>query len=245
MVDEHGFKKSDDGLDDNFKDKLLAIGKGVAGVCPYGGVVAEVVSSVIPGQRVDRITEYLRQLSLRVDAMDEQVKKEIARSPNKIDLVEEGGHQAARAISRNRIEMIVSAVERGLTEDEAEVLRRKRLLKLLGELDDDELALLNAYGQSYGGGAGEDNPFENVNMPHPPNLSSGPEEIDKYQLFQAGRDSLLRLKLLRKNYGNVKKGQLPEFDPREGDFKSRVEVSQLGRMLLKEIGMPSPFDQKQ
>lgn len=246
MVDDQRVGKPDDGLDDNFKDKLLAIGKGVAGICPYGGVISEVVSSVIPGQRVDRITEYLRQLSVRVDKLDEQVKNNIVNSPNKVDLIEEGGHQAARAVSQDRIDMIVSAVERGLTEDDADVLRRKRLLRVLGELDDDELVLLNAYGQSYGVGMGsmDRDPFEDVNRPRSPSLNSGEEELERYQLFQAGKNSLVRHNLLRKNYG-VKKGQLPEFDAHEGDFKHRVEVSQLGRMLLKEIGMPTPIDQKE
>ena len=52
-----------DSLDDNLRDKLVAIGKGIAGALPLaGGVVAEVVGMAIPGQRADRIAAYLRAL---------------------------------------------------------------------------------------------------------------------------------------------------------------------------------------
>ncbi len=46
-----------DGLDDDWKDRLVAIGKGVASFVPLaGGPLAEIIGSVIPGQRADRIT---------------------------------------------------------------------------------------------------------------------------------------------------------------------------------------------
>lgn len=120
------------------------------------------------------------------------------------------------------------------------MIRRKRLLLLLGELDDDEINILNAYDRTYGGL--DRDAFANINLPDRAHLQSPIEVVDQHQLYQAGRKHLLRLGLLKKNYGSVKKGQLPEFDAREGDFKHRVEVSYLGRMVLREIGLGSPFD---
>ncbi|HEX3889009.1 MAG TPA: hypothetical protein VHW05_16065 [Phenylobacterium sp.] len=73
-------------------------------------------------------------------------------------------------------------------------------------------------------------------------LASPRTTLDQSQLYEAGKDHLVRLGLLRKNYGNVKRGDTPEFDASEGDFKHRLEVSHLGRMLLREIGMETPFD---
>src|SRR3546814_9874023 len=44
-----------DGLDDNFRDKLVALGKAAAGLVPIaGGPLAEIVGAVVPGQRADR-----------------------------------------------------------------------------------------------------------------------------------------------------------------------------------------------
>lgn len=230
-------------LDDNYLDKLIAIGKGVAGAFPFvGGAIGEIVGLTIPGQRADRIAAYLRALSARVERMDQDTKSSLTSCSEKIDIIEEGGFQAARATSKERINMIIEAVSRGLQENESETVRRKRILQILGELDEDELILLHAYGLSYGGM--EPDPFEKVNRPPPTHLGSSQDELDKQALFHSGQDHLLRLKLLKKNYGNVKKGQIPEFNAKEGDFKNRIEISPLGRILLKEIGTPSPFDQQ-
>ncbi|MGS2743588.1 hypothetical protein ACU6TU_08325 [Halomonas sp. LS-001] len=237
-------QKNSDGLDDKLVDKLVSIGKGASGLVPMvGGSLAEIIGNVIPGQRAERVSKYLRALSERVEHLETTVQESLLQNPEKVDLIEEGGYQAARATSDNRIEMIVEAVSRGLTLDDAELVRRKRLLSLLGELDEDEMVLLNAHGRAYGGNDG--NPFSDVKRPHSVHLGSSIEDIENEHLYESGPNHLLRMGLLRKNYGNVKKGQLPEFDPKKGDFKHHVEISQLGRMLLKEIGMPTPFDIEQ
>lgn len=231
-----------DGLDDNWIDKAVAVTKGATGLIPMiGGPLAEIVGVIVPGQRADRIASYLRQLGQRVDQMNSDVRAALAESAEKIGLIEDGGYQAARATTAERIKRIVEAVERGLDADETEVVRRKRLLTLLGDIDDDELNLLNAYGRTYGGR--DRNAFEQVNRPDPMHMQSSREDIERTHLYDAGKEHLLRLGLLKRNFGTVKKGQLPEFDTRSGQFKHNVEVSSLGRMLLKEIGLGIPLDE--
>lgn len=239
-----GDKPPPDSLDDGWRDKLVAIGKGVAGAIPLaGGVLAEVIGITIPGQRADRIATFIRALATRVDDLSDELRDGLASSAEKIDLIEEGGIQSSRATARERINQIVEAVSRGLSSDDADIVRRKRLLLILGELDDDEVSLLNAYGRSYAGA--DRQAFERVNRPDPPHLQSHALVIDQNQLYEAGKDHLVRLGILKKNYGNVRKGEIPEFDARKGDFKHNVEISYLGRLLLREIGMETPFDAQQ
>lgn len=108
-------ERPDDGLDDNWVDKTVAVTKGAAGLVPlFGGPLAEVIGVAIPGQRADRIATYVRQLSARLDEIDADLRNGLASSTEKIDLIEEGGYQAARATSRERIERIVAAVQRDL-----------------------------------------------------------------------------------------------------------------------------------
>ncbi|WP_337829249.1 hypothetical protein [Pseudonocardia sp. TMWB2A] len=230
-----------DNLDDQLRDQLVVIGKGVASLIPLvGGPLAEIIGVVVPGQRADRIVEYLRKLASRVDELDAHVKDRLAANADKIDLIEEGGYQAARATTQQRIEQIVEAVSRGLKADDSDIIRRKRLLRMLSELDDDQVSLLNAYGRSF---AGIDrNAFDVINRPNPIHLGSTPEEIEQDNLYQLGRESLLKLGLLEKQYSSPSRGQSPEFDTRKGDFKHSVQISGLGRMLLKEIGLETPFD---
>lgn len=223
---------------------LVSVGKGAAGLIPMIGVpLAEIVGNVIPGQQADRVAKYLRALSERIEQLETTVQETLLQNPEKVDLIEEGGYQAARATSSERIEMIVEAVTRGLTLDDAELVRRKRLLSLLGELDEDEMVLLNAHGRAYGGG--DDAPFSDVKRPRSVYLNSSMHDIEQEQLYESGPNHLILMGLLRKNYGSVKRGEIPDFDAREGDFKHSVEISQLGRMLLKEVGMPTAFDLEQ
>lgn len=234
---------SDDGLDDNLRDRLVAIGKGAAGAVPVaGGLIAEIVGSLIPGQRADRIASYLRSLAARVSDFEVALQQSIAANAEKIDLIEEGGFQSARATSKQRVEQISEAVARGLREEESDVIRRKRLLVLFGQLDEDEVALLNAYGRSYAGA--DRNAFAAIQRPDYVHMQSPQSDIEKDRLYRAGTEHLLRLDLLQRNYGSVKKGQLPEFDSRAGTFKHTVEISFLGRLLLSEIGLPTPFDER-
>ncbi len=230
-----------DELDTNAKDRLVAATRGALAAVPFvGGLLGELVTEVIPGLRQDRIVTYLRLLEDRVRAMEEASAKAALADPEKIDLIERGGFQAARATSPARIAHIVDVVARGLETDEAEIIRRKRLMELLGEIDDDEVAILTAYGRSYGGGGR--NAFAVISRPDPPHLGAGREVIDQNQLYELGKNHLLRMGLLERNYGNVKKGQLPEFDAKAGGFKGSVQISYLGRMLLREMGIELPFE---
>ena len=123
--------------------------------------------------------------------------------------------------------------------DETNLMRRKRLLGLFGEIDDDEFLLLNPYGQSYGGLGSR--AWEGIERPPSAHLGSSEEQIDDAKLYELGTQNLLRLGLLQRNFGQVKKGELPPFDAKGGGFKSRTEISYLGRMLLKEAGIGLPF----
>lgn len=228
-------------LDTNAKDRLVAAARGALAAVPFvGGLLGELVTEVIPGLRQDRIVAYLRLLEERVATMEAASAKAALANHEKIDLIERGGFQAARATSRERIAQIVEVVARGLAAGDAEVIRRKRLIELLGEIDDDEAAILTAYGRSYAGG--DRNAFDAISRPDPPHLGAGRAVIEQNQLYELGKDHLLRMGLLEQNYGNVKKGQLPEFDAKAGGFKGRIQISYLGRMLLREMGIGLPFE---
>ncbi|WP_260598290.1 hypothetical protein [Sphingomonas endolithica] len=234
-----------DPLDDDYRDQLVAIGKGAVSLVPLiGGPLAENIGVAIPNQRADRIAGYVRGLDTRISELSADLQAALASNAPKIDLVVEGGYQSARAMSQARVEQITEAVARGLAEEDADVIRRRRLIVMFGELDDDEVALLNAYGQTYGGN-GDRQAFGKINRPERAHLKSRRDAVERDRLYQVGKEHLLRLDLLKRNFGTVKKGMVPEFDAASGQFKHTVEIAYLGRLLLKEIGMPTPFDEQQ
>ena len=231
-----------DDLETNTKDRLVAAARGALSAVPFaGGLLGELITEIIPGQRQDRIVAYIRQLETRISAMEAGVASAALAHPEKIDLIERGGLQAARTTSPERISRIVEIVARGLESSEADIIRRKRIINLLGEIDDDEAAILTAYGRSYAGG--DRDAFHEINRPDTPSFSAGRELIEQNKLYDLGVDHLLRLNLLERQFRSPKKGDMPEFDTKTGGLKGTVQISYLGRMLLREMGIELPFDE--
>jgi hypothetical protein len=230
-----------DDLSNGRNDYLAVVSKSLASAIPFaGGALAEIVGFVIPNQRQDRIVAYLRQLDDKIAQLENGFAEAIKDSGEKLDLIELGGRLSAKATSEERIAQIVEAVASGLSADEAKVIRQKRLLRLFGELDNEEVAILRAYGRAYAGG--DPHAFDDLPQPEPVHLGSSIDAVRETALFDIGKKRLIDLGLLRKNLGNLKKGQLPEFDPKDGLPKGRVEISFLGRVLLREVGIEIPFE---
>ncbi|MAC89379.1 hypothetical protein [Maricaulis sp.] len=207
----------------------------------FGGGAGQALNDVIPNQRVDRIVRYVRQLDRRLEELESQRVESLLDDPAKQDLVVMGGQQATRALSDHRIELIVQAVVNGISDDDVSTIRKNRLLRLLGQIDDDEVAILNAYGSAYGGGKGE---WDKVQRPPPGYIGAPVKELDDNKLYEAGSERLLQMGLLEQKFTSLRKGELPEFDKTAGRFKGRMDISYLGRMLLREIGLPTEFDKQ-
>lgn len=184
-----------DELDNSWVDYTALVKKIAAGIIPIvGGPLGEVIAEAIPQLRQDRIVQYLRQLNERIETLEKEHVERILADEERIDLVETGGHLAARSTTPDRISKIAEIVFRGLCEEEVNIIRRKRLLALFGEVDDDEFLLLNAYGQSQG--LGRTDAWDAIDRPAPAHLGSSQEEIDKTELYGLGQQNLLRLGLL-------------------------------------------------
>lgn len=188
----------EDGLDDNFRARLAAVTRGAAGLIPLvGGPLGEVLSQITPKQRQDRLVSYIRLLASRLERLEAQDIDRLLSDSERIDLVERGGYAAAASTTADRIGYVATLVMNGLTADETNIVRRKRLLALFEQLDNDEVALLNAYGQSYANSSADH--WNNIQRPPPTHLGSGQKEFEAEKLFDLGRQNLLRLGLLEKS----------------------------------------------
>lgn len=233
-----GFDMSDQ-LDNDWRDRAALVTKVAGSLVPVvGGPLAELVTEIIPRLRQDRIVEYLRVLNTRMASLEREKVDGLLADAERIDLIESGGHHAARATSSERISRLAEIVFRGLKTDEANLVRRKRLIGLFGEIDDDEFLLLNAYGQSYAAPASQ--AWEMIDRPPPAVIGSSLEQLDDATLYELGTEHLLRLGLLERRFDTVKTGEYPPFDTKSGGFKSHLQISYLGRMLLREAGIDLP-----
>ena len=137
-----------------------------------------------------------------------------------IDLMEDGFLQAARALSEERIEHIASLLKNSLTDEDLEQSAYKRLLFLLGEINDVEVIILMAYSM-YGV---EKRDFwekhQDILIGEPPRYPTSREKVDQDAIYKTYRANLVRLDLLES------KIQQPS---------PSYEITSLGRLLLRSI----------
>ena len=224
-------------IDVKKKDVVASVLKGyLSGLPILGPMIAEMIDDLIPNQRIDRIASLLKALESKIDP-EEQAKVEVRMLEEKsIDLMEDGFLQAARALSEDRIEYIASLLKNSLTDEDLEQRAYKRLLFLLGEINDVEVIILKSCSMS---GAEHQEFWENhkeVLAAPASYLGASEKEIDKYTIYVSYRTNLERLSLL-------KRGEAPEFDEKTGMIKSSgCDLTDLGKLLLRVIDQDEEDD---
>lgn len=129
-------------------DVTVAVARSVLSIVPVlGQTLQEVVTAIVPNQRGERVEKYLLFLSQQLDRL--QIAVEEIKRPESVDLIEEGAYQAVRALTDDRKLQIAKVVANGIASDDQSKLRHKRLLKILSDLDDQELLILEAYASDF------------------------------------------------------------------------------------------------
>ena len=210
----------------------------MASALPFvGGLISEIVTYTIPNQRADRFEQYLEQLCDRLRIIEQELLEQKVKEQDSLELFQDGANQAVHALPHERTNYIVSLVANGIATEERKKLQSRRLLYLLGQLDDEEVAILHGYSNWQSG--------ELTKLrPEPATFGSTDEVIEQNALWDAAIAKLEALSLLRftakkeeiqisgpKRTAHV--NVVDTFGNREGDYR----VTKLGNMLLKEIGL--------
>lgn len=225
-------------MDENRKSEMLgAFAKGALGAIPYlGPIVAEVVGVLIPNRRVERIESLLVCLNKKLEDAGTLPNEGELKTPEAVDILEDGFYQAARALSRERISFIASALKQGLTSKVIRHADAKVLLRLLEQISDLEVVILASYSQAHM----MDQSFQDKHVaalvgPRA-TLATERDAVDRAALYATHRNHLEQLGLLRRRFESPRSGQLPQFDERSGRIKSSGwAVTGLGELLLRVI----------
>ena len=224
-------------MDYNKSDIAAILGKGFLGTIPFvGPLVGEIIGNLIPNQRIDRIASLLKALGSKVDEEERAKVEERILEEKSVDLMEDGFLLAARALSEERIDHIASLLKNSLTGEDLEHLAYKRLLFLLGELNDIEVLIL----KSHSIGIAQQQEFRRKHQDAltPPivHLGSPQEVVDKGAIYDTHTANLARLDLLKMRFRQPRRQELPEFDNRTGMMKANgYEITSLGMLLLRSI----------
>ena len=135
-----------DDLEQDKTDVLVVAAKSVLGAVPFAGpILSEIIGNVIPNQRVDRIAKYLKKLDERLSRIDRKKIDNALSSEEGIDLFEEGFVQASRSLTDERRKYISNVVANGVDNETIEYLESKFILKLLQELNEQEIIWLRFF----------------------------------------------------------------------------------------------------
>lgn len=133
-------------------DTLAGYVKGGIGTVPVvGPILAEMIGSLIPGQRLDRVSEFLKIIDRKIGEMGEEIDiLKLKMTDEKfLDLFVEVSWQSTKASSRERKEYLASILINGLNDDNLDEIQKNIFLNLMSELNDIEILIL--YSKSYKG----------------------------------------------------------------------------------------------
>lgn len=220
----------------NRTDAVVVAAKGVLGAIPFiGSLVAEIIGTVIPNQRVDRIARLVEMLRQKVADLDHDKVAACLRSTEGVDLLEDGFWLAARALTDERIEHIANILKAGIGEDQARLGEKKRLMWLLGQLDDAEIILLTWFSQLDRDWAFEEKHRQTIE-PRSCHSDLNDQEVDEVSIYLSRKQHLVNLGLTKPRFESVRRGELPEFDSNTGTMRSSGhEATPLGRLLVRTV----------
>ncbi len=222
-------------------DTLTGYVKGGIGAIPIAGpILAEMIGSLIPGQRMDRISDFLKVLDRKLGEMGEDINTLKSKMTDEgfLDLFSEASWQSTKATSNERKEYLASILINGLDDDNLDEIQKNIFLNIMNELNDIEVLILYSHTDE----ARYDDEFnkkhEELLMSHTEELGLSSELIDQSILFDTYRDKLVRFNLLQRNFKKPRKGELPEFDEETGMIKAIGHtITPLGRLLLRYIDL--------
>ena len=229
-------------LKSRLADYSVAATRGAANLIPIvGPVLAEVLGVVIPQQRIDRIAKFAAELERRLSSVEKNMLESQLNNGEFTDLIEEGFRQAARSLSNERRQYIASLIINSLSSENISYAESRHLLRILDEVNDIEIIWLHFYREAAMGGDKEFwETHKNVLEPVYATLGSSQETLDKHTLQESYKEHLFQLRLFERRYRMDHNTKEPAFDEWTGTQEVEgYEITSLGRLLLKEIGLGS------
>ena len=224
----------------NKTDLLISTAKSIVGIVPFAGpLLSELVGTLIPNQRIDRLSKYVNELDEKLSRFEVDYLKQEIQNEECSDLFEEGFRQAARTLTDDRRRYIASIIQNSLDEEHISYVESKHLMQILQELNDIEIIWLRSYQDPTLGGDKEfREKHKDVLKSVHAHFGVSQDVLDKDALQRSYKEHLERLGLIQAHYNLNRETGLPEFDRFSGKQKvSYYSTSSLGRLLLKYIGL--------
>lgn len=130
-------------FDESKLEHAAKVGRSIVGAIPFAGpALNEIITQIIPNQRIDRVTDYLSKLH---DVIPEERMAEFKDMPEKLALIEEGMLSAGFVTNKEKQKRISEAVAYGLSDDDLNRESFDHILRLLQSLSTTEAIILESY----------------------------------------------------------------------------------------------------
>jgi hypothetical protein len=197
---------------------------------PVGAIVAEFLTQFVPGQRIDRLNDFVEQLGQRVADVEEQFKVRLHESAAFASLAEQVSLAAVRSPSAERRCDLAELLRHGLSRPDAELIEEHAVVRLLDQLNDAQVLILMQHGSftdSMVDPARDEFVERNADIlaVMPPGYGDPEEQHRRWTMYRHYEDGLIGLNLLEDAEGIVKGGPV-----------RRVRITALGCLLLTAIG---------
>ena len=103
--------------------------------------MAEIIGFVVPNQRLDRITNFLKELDKRLTKIEVD---RLEHNKFSLDLFEDGMYQAVKVLTESRNKYLANFLKRALDVDSDSYPTKKKLLNILQELTDKDIEILRS-----------------------------------------------------------------------------------------------------
>ena len=219
-------------------DTAVALTKAVLGAVPFaGGALAEIIGSVVPNQRLDRIAAFLTELDKRLKKVE--VEK-LNHNKFALDLFEDGMYQAVRILSEDRNKYLAIFLKQTIDVDSNSYSTKKKLLGILQELTDKDIEILKSISKRWYQATAREYSICPVTYGQYDKLSG--EEKNEYEHLRV--DFGLHIaNLQRLNLIHVKTKEIdPEWDDSHIDNDIGLpevddcKLTKIGELLLSNIG---------
>ena len=227
-------------LGESKEDQIVKVLRTIATTIPYAGnIITELIETVIPNQRIDRIEKYIKILVREIEEINEEKLELEMEKEECIDLFEESFIQASRTITNERREYIAKIVKNGIEDEKIEYIDSKYIMRIIQELNDNEIIWLRFYLNSTIGGDEEfRNKHNNILQPITATLGADEETLNKKSIQDSYKDHLQRLNLVTSHIKINKDTGLPVYDKIKNEPKERYKsITNLGRLVLEQIGL--------
>ncbi|MBI6882327.1 hypothetical protein [Pseudomonas putida] len=107
-----------------------------------GGLISELLVSIIPNQRIDRISDYVEMLSERIEELGSSIN--INEEIDKIGVVEQSFIVAAKTRSRYKLDKISRFVASSIADGDLVLSTDSILLDVLDSMTEDEIRCLES-----------------------------------------------------------------------------------------------------